>query len=210
MTYTTWAEVFDALHVTPEDERLHKVVLQGNEMLIRQKEIAVCSLAEASDLLEFERDVQLRAAHQRAMYQAITWGEAGHIPDSYDILELHAMLFPNGGQWRTCNVLIRGSDHVPPNAVVVPMLMKEHVDNVRWWLTSNYDPYIKLAHTHLEFLLVHPLQDGNGRVSRLLLNNQAAYLNLPFIKIADRDRYIDLLEAKDEPGLAEFFKASVL
>lgn len=167
------------------------------------------SLAQASDLVENERDVQLRRAHRQAMCQAIEQGESGHIPDSTDIRELHAALFPYGGEWRTCNAIIKGSPHVPPPPERLPILMFEFAEDCRWWLTSSKEnDYIKLAHLHLEITKIHAFPDGNGRLARLLLNSHAAYLGVPFIKIDDRDRYIDLLQAEDEAGLAELFKES--
>jgi Fic family protein len=167
----------------------------------------MCTLAQASDLIELERNHSDN--HCRAMQQAVTWGESGHIPDSYDIRSLHAMMFPYGGAWRTSGVMIQGSPYVPPQPAFVPMLMHNHVENTRWWLGTNGEsPYTKLAHIHLEFTKIHPLTDGNGRVARLLLNSHAAYLNLPFIRIEDRDRYIDALIEENMVALAQLFKDS--
>lgn len=207
--YTSWADVYLALNIKSDDERMHKVVLQNNEMIIRKKAIIVCSIAEASDLIESERDPQLHHNHQRAMLQAITWGECGYIPDQYDILGLHATLFPFGGDYRTCDVLIKGAAHVPPMPQVIPMLMLDYVEDSRWWLNNPLQGgYSKLAHLHLKFECIHPLTDGNGRVGRVLLNSYAAYLGLPFIKVGPdvRDAYIDCLANEDEIGLAHLFK----
>ena len=67
-------------------------------------------------------------------------------------------------------------------------------------------PEIEAAWLHHEFVRIHPFQDGNGRISRLLM----AY---PFIKAGEfvpivsteaRLDYIDALEAADEGDLPAF------
>jgi Fic family protein len=208
MNVQTWTDVYTVLHITQEDIRLTRMVLLLEQDTFRKEETLMCTLAEASDLIEYERDVQAHQKHARAMRQAVLWGENGHIPDTNDILDLHAMLFKHGGEWRTCNVIITGSRHVPPPPVVVPMLARAYVDDARWWLNSQHKPYVILAHLHLEFTKLHPFTDGNGRVGRMLLNSCAAYLNLPAVLIANRERYLDLLQDNDENGLAQFLKES--
>jgi Fic family protein len=196
---TTWQEVYDDLGITKEVERLHL-------MILRRREVLLCSLAEASDLVEFERNGTPN--HCQAMKRAVDAGECGHILDIDDLLEIHAYMFTWGGDWRSCDVLIPQSTHMFPSYYHVPVLMRHYIEDSIWWLTcSTDDPYVILAHLHLEFERIHPFRDGNGRMGRILLNNHAAYLNLPFIRITldDRNEYLDCLENKDEQGLARLF-----
>ncbi len=65
---------------------------------------------------------------------------------------------------------------------------------------------VEAAWLHHEFVRVHPFQDGNGRMSRLLM----AYVFArngefpPIITKAGKDEYIDALEAADEGDLDAF------
>lgn len=188
------------LNITPEDERLYR-------MIIHEREVTLCTIAQASDLVEAEKSSSDN--HCRVMKQAVEMGEAGHIPDTYDIQQFHRDMFPHGGDWRQSEVWFKGCEVTPPPAYRVSSLMREYADDSKWWLTfSKEDAYIRLAHLHIQFEFTHPFTDGNGRIGRILLNCYAAYLNLPFIKIShhEKDQYIDCLQYKDENALAQLFK----
>jgi Fic family protein len=176
-------------------------------MQLRRKEILMCTISQASDLIEFERKDSEQHCH--AMKVAVEWGEQGKIPDLYDIKELHKMLFPYGGDFRSCYAMIRGSNHQPPAPQFVWMMMRAYADNAVWMLEqANGTGYSVLAELHLEFTKIHPFSDGNGRVGRLLLNNYATNLGLPYIKLTPevRDQYLDYLQAEDIESLAQLFK----
>lgn len=71
-----------------------------------------------------------------------------------------------------------------------------------------------LARLHHEFIRIHPFDDGNGRVVRLLLNFVLLRLGLlPLVvKSRDRRRYLDTIasaDAGDLTPLAEFFAAAL-
>ncbi|MGH2510306.1 MAG: Fic family protein, partial [Ktedonobacteraceae bacterium] len=78
-------------------------------------------------------------------------------------------ILDSNGLYRIVPVYIRGSNMTPPSAREVPRLMKE-------WLTwiysegQEYEPVTRAAIAHHGFEAVHPFEDGNGRVGRLLLN----------------------------------------
>lgn len=75
----------------------------------------------------------------------------------------------NAGQWRTGSVYIRGASFTPPPAAEVPGLMDEWIA----WVNApqpTYHPVAAAAIAHHGFEAVHPFEDGNGRIGRLLLN----------------------------------------
>lgn len=194
-----WKDVYSAVGITPADLRFLLVVQQVERIRL------VCSLTTASDAIEFEQNTP---NHVHVMKQAIEMGEWRQRLSLCDIRSWHKQMFPFGGEWRTSDVRISGSRHRPlPHSRLQPHMLL-FTDNLAWWLHCDNDPYISLAHTHLEFTRIHPFTDGNGRVSRLILNYSAAYLRLPPIAIQDREQYIDLLEKCDELSLAQFIKAS--
>jgi len=82
-------------------------------------------------------------------------------------------------------------------------LVNERIDNVK------DTEVLKLAaDTHYNFVNIHPFGDGNGRVSRLLMNYIQLYHNEPLIKIftEDRTEYIDALNETEEKANPEIFR----
>ena len=104
--------------------------------------------------------------------------------------------------YRTVQVFIRGSEHIPPAPEKVPNLMNYFIYNY------NHDEqniFYKLAKYHIEFEKIHPFEDGNGRTGRLLLNYELIKNNLPPVVISkdDRVKYFEFLKNDDITGLAE-------
>ena len=107
--------------------------------------------------------------------------------------------------YRTVQVFIRGSEHIPPAPEKVPNLMTYFIYNY------NHDEqniFYKLAKYHIEFEKIHPFQDGNGRTGRLLLNYELIKNNLPPVVISkdDRVKYFEFLKNDDITGLAEWLR----
>ncbi len=91
-----------------------------------------------------------------------------------DILQLHKLFYyridiENAGKYRKDQVYITGTDFMPPKPELVPLLMKEFVQN----LPEDQKKYHEVefaALLHLNFVTIHPFVDGNGRCARLLMN----------------------------------------
>ncbi len=65
-------------------------------------------------------------------------------------------------------MIISGAEHIPPDYVLVQDKMEEFIN---WYKTcSNIHPVLKAAKLHMDFVGIHPFIDGNGRVSRLIMN----------------------------------------
>ena len=108
--------------------------------------------------------------------------------------------------YRTVQVFIRGSEHIPPAPEKIPNLMNYFIYNY------NHDEqniFYKLAKYHIEFEKIHPFEDGNGRTGRLLLNYELIKNNLPPVVISkdDRVKYFEFLKNDDIIGLAEWLRA---
>lgn len=107
--------------------------------------------------------------------------------------------------YRTVQVFIRGSEHIPPAPEKIPNLMNYFIYNY------NHDEqniFYKLAKYHIEFEKIHPFEDGNGRTGRLLLNYELIKNNLPPVVISkdDRVKYFEFLKNDDIIGSAEWLK----
>jgi Fic family protein len=91
-----------------------------------------------------------------------------------DILKLHELFFQqidseNSGKYRQQNVIITGTDFLPPDHSEVPAAMKRHIENINR-KPDNKHPLEWGIDLHAEFESIHPFKDGNGRIGRLLLS----------------------------------------
>lgn len=107
--------------------------------------------------------------------------------------------------YRTVQVFIRGSEHVPPSPEKIPNLMNYFIYNY------NHDSdniYTRIAKYHIEFEKIHPFEDGNGRTGRLLINYELIKNDLPPVVISkdDRIKYFELIRNNDITDLAVWFK----
>lgn len=148
----------------------------------RSKPIADIKEAEAHDrvlreVMEYDRDLSLQI-----------------------ILYWHQQLFAEtkpaiAGKVRAHQVWISGSRFTPPSPVEVYPMLREFF---RWYdrAKKSLNPVELAAAAHLRFVTVHPFYDGNGRVSRLLMNfvlkkNGYPLLDIPY---GDRNSYYNALE----------------
>ena len=143
------------------------------------------------------RDVKEAEAHSSIFYDMLKYKKDLTLQL---ILEWHHTLFENtkkdiAGKIRTRQVWIYGSKFVPPSpAEVMPLLD----DFFSWYNKSKMKmhPVELAALAHLKFVTIHPFIDGNGRLSRLVMNfilNKFGYpmLNIPY---KNRIGYYNALE----------------
>ncbi|MCZ2222514.1 MAG: Fic family protein [Chitinophagales bacterium] len=94
----------------------------------------------------------------------------------------HAALFPTGysglnkikvGKYRTGEMQIIfgaiGKEKIHYEAVA-PKLVKEEMDKFLKWFNNEkqLDPVLKAAIAHFWFIIIHPFDDGNGRIARAI------------------------------------------
>lgn len=160
---------------------------------------------ETADLLERGitpkskpmRDVQEAQAHRDLFYEIL---KSKKELSMQVVLGWHWNLFqltkPDiAGKIRKYPVAISGSKFMPPSPVeVYPML----TEFFRWY-NKNKDklhPVELAALAHLKFVTIHPFGDGNGRITRLIMNfilNKKGYpmLDIPY---EGRNSYYNALE----------------
>ena len=111
------------------------------------------------------------------------------------------------GNYRKNKVEISGSTHLPPEAIQV----REYIDELVNFINKNTAPkydLLKTAIAHHRFAWIHPFNNGNGRVVRLLtysmlikqgFNVQAGrILNPTAIFCIDRNKYYKMLSQADK------------
>jgi len=91
-----------------------------------------------------------------------------------DILLFHKLFFQqidaeNAGRYRQRNVIITGTDYLPPEYQEIPKLMKKLINNLSR-VDKDKHPLEAASDLHAEFEAIHPFIDGNGRIGRLLLS----------------------------------------
>ncbi|NTU43581.1 MAG: Fic family protein [Nitrospirales bacterium] len=90
------------------------------------------------------------------------------------ILLLHRLFFEriepaHAGIYRMQNVIITGTDYIPPDYPKVPILMKSHLARINDGPGGQH-PILWASDLHGEFESIHPFSDGNGRIGRLVLS----------------------------------------
>lgn len=145
------------------------------------------------------RDVYEATGHAKAYDHLYSLAKEKPIT-AEDILELHRLFYSDvdpehAGKWRQVRVFISGSRRVLPDPKKVPELIAVFVK----WMVANegkLHPVEFAALVHQKFVYIHPFVDGNGRVSRLLMNLvlMRAGWTLAIIPPICRTEYIATLE----------------
>lgn len=102
------------------------------------------------------------------------------------------------GKLRSEQVYISNSAIVPPNSDKVK---KELVDAIERFNDSDRE-LLDILRFKLDFVRIHPFMDGNGRVSRLIMNGLLSAKGYPRIIIRNQDKgfYYDAIEASLRVG----------
>jgi len=99
------------------------------------------------------------------------------------------------GKVRDHQVRIARSKFVPPLAIEIEYLLREFF---KWYNTNKnkIHPVELAALVHLKFVTIHPFGDGNGRISRLMMNFVLKKYNFPMLDIpyTKRESYYNALE----------------
>lgn len=119
------------------------------------------------------------------------------------LLKLHKFCFEGSkdfaGKFRNVNVVVKNSKGQILHAGVPKEELNEYLKDLILWYKenkNNFKPLILASILHNQFEHIHPFQDGNGRVGRLLLNYILLRNNYPpiNIKLEDRQEYYKSLQ----------------
>jgi Fic family protein len=146
--------------------------------------------------MEIERNLDLREVYEaknlaRVMEYIRNKDNVGGGVDKEKMLLLHRMLLENinmniAGRFRKKGEYVRVGTYVAPAPEKVEGLLSEALIGY----SSNDQMYFidKVAKFHLDFESIHPFNDGNGRIGRLLINMQLRGYGFPPIIIQNKDK----------------------
>lgn len=110
-----------------------------------------------------------------------------------NVLEWHKEIFEMtkpyfAGQIRQSRIAVTGSKSVFPHPKFVPAFLEEFF---KWYNKSKtkLNPVELAGLVHFRFVSIHPFGDGNGRISRLIMNNVLYGNGYPLLNIKFRERY---------------------
>ncbi|MCX6666080.1 MAG: Fic family protein [Euryarchaeota archaeon] len=137
------------------------------------------TLRETADLLERGispsqrplEDIKETEAHKEVFTDMLNYKKEITLPT---VLYWHKQLFQytkpdDAGKIRQHPVGISGSKFFPPYPIELDLLLRDFFD----WYQQNkktIHPVHLAGLAHLKFVTIHPFGDGNGRLSRLLMN----------------------------------------
>ena len=138
--------------------------------------------------------------------------------DSDTILSLHKMLLSNirddvAGRFRKDDEYVRVGSYIAPAPKEINGSLEKMLSEYN---AASHESIIKrIAHLHLAFEYLHPFNDGNGRIGRvinnyLLIREGFVPINIKFI---DRKKYYDAFKEFDErdaTGIMEDIVAKAL
>ncbi|MEX0996546.1 MAG: Fic family protein [Flavobacteriaceae bacterium] len=123
-------------------------------------------------------------------------------------LILRGILPEDAGVYRSVQVMIQGSRHMPPQ----PYLVSKQMEDFFIWYETNKNvlhPVLLAAEMHERLVTIHPFIDGNGRTSRLVMNLELLRHGYVIANIKgdydSRMRYYEALETVQVSGNKEPF-----
>lgn len=143
--------------------------------------------------MDVSRDVSLREVFEaKNLARVIEYVRSKQEEQSKEmILLLHQMLLGNiddsiAGRFRKQGEYVRVGTHIAPAPEHIELQMEHFVSEY----SSEHDMYFtdKIAKFHLDFETLHPFNDGNGRIGRVIMNYQLQQLGFPTIIIRDKGK----------------------
>lgn len=191
--YDTLRKGKESLLVIIDEIELPESVYNSNAI-----ENSTLTLKETERILlemEVQRDVNVREVYEaknlaRVMNYIREKSQEKEI-DKELILFLHQMLIGGiddaiAGRFRKQYEYVRVGTHIAPAPEHIELMMDATLSEYG----NNLEAYFleKITRFHLDFETIHPFNDGNGRIGRVLINFQLMRLGFPMIIIRDKEK----------------------
>lgn len=146
--------------------------LEGNTMTLRETDLVINEGLTISGKSMREHLEVIN--HQEAIASIKDLMQKNTSLNERELLALHNLILrgihpEDAGRYRKVQVPIPGSSHMPVQPFLVP---KEMEDFFIWFDTNknSLHPIVLAAEVHERLVTIHPFLDGNGRISRLVMN----------------------------------------
>ena len=166
-----------------------------------------------SEYCKEENEAFLSIAGHYDMYQAIFASPVKETISIFDTFSLNSKLFSHyphpefGGKTRQNNTFVLGAkfeatdyNDIFPELTKLDETVHDYFSRRTDMPMSEFVRHV--VRTHHRFTLIHPFPEGNGRTARAFLNVQLIRAGmLPvYIKVEDKDEYLDALARADREG----------
>jgi len=185
------------------------------------------SLTESETKILVEDGITIGGKPVRDTLEAVGHAEAydymvslihNRVITEQDICKLHELFYQRiaadgAGVYRKHECIVTGSSY----PVTAPEEIEKQMKQMDEWIVANRDqmhPVEFAAQLHKRFVFIHPFEDGNGRVARLIMNLallQDGYM-LAIVPPVLRHEYIQLLEKAhtDDQPFIDFIAERVI
>ena len=171
--------------------------IEGNTLTLRETQVVLEGITVGGKSLKEHLEV---INHEKAILFLDDLVKDRDPMTEWNIKNIHQLVLKeiddeNAGKYRDENVRIMGAKHIPPDYLIIPELMEKLIISYKDW--NKYHPIIKAALMHGELVKIHPFVDGNGRVSRLVMN--LSLMNSGYVSvIIKKDKRLEYYEALDK------------
>ena len=204
----------------------HSTAIEGSTMTEIDNQLLFDEglTAKGKSIIEQNMNIDLKAAYERSMQLAkehtpFSIGVLKHLSSlvmrrTGSIIHLMAGSFDSSrGDLRLVNVTAGAGGKTYMNYLKVPQKLEEfckEINERRKELLESpdiYEQYKLSFYAHLKLVTIHPWVDGNGRMSRLIMNHLQNEFGLIPSKVIKEDKgeYIRTLKLYQEEGLEEPF-----
>lgn len=146
--------------------------IEGNTLTLRETDLVINQGLTISG--KSMREHLEAINHHEAILYINDLLQNGGFLNERSLLSLHNLIlrgiYPqDAGKYRTVQVMIQGSAHLPPQPFMVPEQMEDYFI---WYSRnrSHLHPVVLAAEMHERLVTIHPFIDGNGRTARLIMN----------------------------------------
>ena len=165
--------------------------------------------------VEISRHMDLREVHEAQNLGRVSEYISRRTAEPLDldlIRLLHNMLLANinepiAGRFRGPGEYVRVGTHIAPAPEQIETMLQSMIVSFESELTIHIA--IRVARLHLAFEHIHPFNDGNGRIGRVLINHALSRHGFPpvIVRNKGKERYYAMLRQYDLTGKITLFEA---